>query len=82
MERRGEEFMNWTPNFVGTQQPDFDGFYRHRTVEIDDERPRNRGGFEPVAVPTSRRRIYELDPKLRGHPATGFRSAIQRLKLI
>jgi very-short-patch-repair endonuclease len=53
MERRGEEFTNWTPNFLGTQQPDFDGFYRHRPVEIDDERPRNRGGFEPVAVPAA-----------------------------
>jgi very-short-patch-repair endonuclease len=54
MERRGEEFMNWTPSFLGTQQPDFDGFYRHRPVEIDDDRPRNRGGLEPIAVPAAR----------------------------
>jgi very-short-patch-repair endonuclease len=54
MERRGEEFVNWTPSFLGTQQPDFDGFYRHRPVEIDDERPRNRGGFEPLAVSAAR----------------------------
>jgi very-short-patch-repair endonuclease len=52
MERRGEEFLNWTPSFLGTQQPDFDGFYRHSPVEID-ERPRNRGGFEPIAVPAA-----------------------------
>jgi very-short-patch-repair endonuclease len=50
MERRSEEFVNWSPSFLGTQQPDFDGFYRHRPVEIDDERPRNRGGFEPIAA--------------------------------
>jgi very-short-patch-repair endonuclease len=51
MERRGEEFVNWTPSFLGTQQPDIDGFYRH--VEIGDERPRNRSGFEPIAVPAA-----------------------------
>ena len=52
MERRGEEFVNWTPSFLGTQQPDFDGFYR--AVEIDDGWPKNRGIFEPVAVPAAR----------------------------
>jgi very-short-patch-repair endonuclease len=50
MERRGEEFVNWTPSLLGTQQPDFDGFYRQRPVEINHERPRNRGSFGPVAV--------------------------------
>jgi very-short-patch-repair endonuclease len=53
MERRGDEFVNWTPSFLGTQLPDVDGIYRHRPVEIDDERPRNSGGFEPVAVPAA-----------------------------
>jgi very-short-patch-repair endonuclease len=53
MERRGEGFVNWSPSSLGTQQPDFGGFYRHRPVDIDDERPRNRGGFEPIAVPAA-----------------------------
>jgi very-short-patch-repair endonuclease len=53
MERRGNEFANWTPSYLGAQQPDFDGFYRHRPPEIDNERPRNRGGFEPIAVPAA-----------------------------
>jgi very-short-patch-repair endonuclease len=53
MERRGEESANWTPSFLGAQQPDFDGFYRTRPLDIDEERPRNRGGFEPIAVPAA-----------------------------
>jgi very-short-patch-repair endonuclease len=46
---RGEEFVNWIPSFLGTQQRDFDGFYRHKTTEAGNDRPRNRAGFEPIA---------------------------------
>ena len=47
---RGEEFVNWTPSFLGTQEPDFDGFYRAKSSDTNNERPRNRAGFEPVAA--------------------------------
>jgi very-short-patch-repair endonuclease len=47
---RGEEFVNWTPSLLGTQRPDIDGFYRAKTSDADNERPRNRAGFEPIAA--------------------------------
>jgi very-short-patch-repair endonuclease len=50
MEPRGEEFANWTPSFLGTQRPDFDGFYRASSSDAVSERPRNRAGFEPIAA--------------------------------
>ncbi len=45
---RAEEFANWTPSFLGTQRPDFDGFYRAKPSDPDNARPRNRAGFEPI----------------------------------
>lgn len=50
MERRAEEFANWTPHILGTQRPDFDGFYRAPSFDTDNERPRNRASFEPIAA--------------------------------
>jgi very-short-patch-repair endonuclease len=47
---RSEEFVNWTPSFLGTQRPDFDGFYRAPSSDTDSERSRNRAGFEPIAA--------------------------------
>jgi very-short-patch-repair endonuclease len=47
---RGEEFVNWTPSFLGTARPDIDGFYRAKTFDTNNERPRNRAGFEPIAA--------------------------------
>ena len=47
---RGEEIVNWTPSFLGTPRPDFDGFYRAKASDTDDERPRNRAGFERIAA--------------------------------
>ena len=50
MERRAEEFANWIPHFLGTQRSDFDGFYRAPSPDTENERPRNRGGFEPLPI--------------------------------
>jgi hypothetical protein len=45
---RSEEFVNWTPSLLGTQRPDIDGFYRAKTSDTDNERPRNRASFERI----------------------------------
>jgi hypothetical protein len=47
---RGEEFLNFIPNHLGTQLPDFDGFYRARFPDAEDVRPRDRGGFQPLSI--------------------------------
>ena len=50
---RGEEFSNFIPSHLGTQLPDFDGFYRARFPDADDVRPRDRGGFQPLPMATA-----------------------------
>src|SRR5438105_1074777 len=32
------------------QLPDFDGFYRAKSPDADDARPRDRGGFQPIPI--------------------------------
>jgi very-short-patch-repair endonuclease len=47
---RGEQFTGFIPSHLGTQAPDLDGFYRAKAPDADDARPRDRSGFQPIAI--------------------------------